>query len=161
MEGNVLQPFEEGNFRKNELSSMNQDSSSRTRSSSLVEESKPIRARHMTGKQAQDQLYFTTLRPCNISPFLVFTESEVFKNLEIETIYLFETFILCLSVWLYPINVKTAEPIGPKFCVGPHIIPGKVYGCSELQKILFCLLLFYTIHREVAQCSQIEPQLKT
>jgi hypothetical protein len=23
---------------------------------------------------------------------------------------------------LYPINVKTAEPIGPKFCVGPHVI---------------------------------------
>ena len=26
-----------------------------------------------------------------------------------------------LSVCLSPINVKTAEPIGPKFCVGPHM----------------------------------------
>ena len=38
---------------------------------------------------------------------------------------------VCLSVWvfvcLYPINVKSAEPIGPKFCVGPHVAPGKVY----------------------------------
>ena len=25
---------------------------------------------------------------------------------------------VCLSVCLYPINVKTAEPIGPKFFVG-------------------------------------------
>ena len=28
--------------------------------------------------------------------------------------------LVCLSVCLYPINVKTAEPIGPKLCVGPH-----------------------------------------
>ena len=34
-----------------------------------------------------------------------------------------------LSVCLYPINVKKAEPIGPKFFVGPHVIPGKVYEC--------------------------------
>ena len=36
--------------------------------------------------------------------------------------------MLCLSVRLYPINVKTAEPIGPKFCVGLRVTPGKVYG---------------------------------
>ena len=39
--------------------------------------------------------------------------------------------LACLSVWvsvcLYPINVKTAEPIGTKFCVGHHVTPGKVY----------------------------------
>ena len=34
---------------------------------------------------------------------------------------------VCLSVCLYPINVKTAEPIGPKFFVGHHVSPGKVY----------------------------------
>ena len=32
-----------------------------------------------------------------------------------------------LSVCLYPINVKTAEPIGPKFFVGHLGPPGKVY----------------------------------
>ena len=32
-----------------------------------------------------------------------------------------------LSVCLYPINVKTAEPIGPKFVVGHHVTTGKVY----------------------------------
>ena len=31
-------------------------------------------------------------------------------------------------VCLYPINIKTAEPIGPKFCVGPHMTSGEVYG---------------------------------
>ena len=36
-------------------------------------------------------------------------------------------YILCLFV-LYPINVKTAEPIGPKPCVATHMIPGKVNG---------------------------------
>jgi len=35
-----------------------------------------------------------------------------------------------LFVCLYPINVKTAEPIRPKFCVGPHVVPGKVYEWS-------------------------------
>ena len=31
-----------------------------------------------------------------------------------------------LIVCLYPINVKTAELIGPKFFKGPHMTPGKV-----------------------------------
>ena len=35
---------------------------------------------------------------------------------------------VCLSVCLYPINFKTAEPIGPKFFVGTCMTPGKVYG---------------------------------
>ena len=35
---------------------------------------------------------------------------------------------VCLSVCLYPINVKTAEPIGPNFFVGSRVTPGKVYG---------------------------------
>ena len=34
---------------------------------------------------------------------------------------------VCLFVCLYPINVKTAEPIGPKFVVGHHVTTGKVY----------------------------------
>ena len=29
---------------------------------------------------------------------------------------------------------KAAEPIAPKFCVGPHMTTGKGYGCSKLQK---------------------------
>ena len=32
-----------------------------------------------------------------------------------------------LFVCLYPVNVKTAEPIGPKFFVGHHMTTGKVY----------------------------------
>ena len=32
-----------------------------------------------------------------------------------------------LNVCLYPINIKTAEPIGPNFCVGHHGTTGKVY----------------------------------
>jgi len=44
---------------------------------------------------------------------------------------------VCLSVWvsdcLYPINVKTAEPIGPKFCVGHLGTPGKVYEWTKFQ----------------------------
>ena len=41
-----------------------------------------------------------------------------------------------MSVCLHPINVKTAEPIGPKFCVGPHITSEKDYEYIELQTIV-------------------------
>ena len=80
-----------------------------------------------------------------------------------------------LSVCLYPINVKTNELIRSKFCVGPHMTPRKVYGCSILQNFFeFCkilkmhekyyeiretfLFLFYFAERENAL--QIKPQLK-
>ena len=47
---------------------------------------------------------------------------------------------LCLSGWvsvcLCPINVKIAEPIGPKFYLTPHITPGKVYEWAKFQKLV-------------------------
>ena len=43
-------------------------------------------------------------------------------------IYVLSIYKFGLSVWvsvcLYPINVKTAEPIGLNFFVGPHVTPG-------------------------------------
>ena len=41
--------------------------------------------------------------------------------------------LVCPSVRLYPINVKTAEPIRQKFCVGPHMKPEKVCGIWMLK----------------------------
>jgi len=46
---------------------------------------------------------------------------------------------------LYPINVNTAKPIRPKFCVGPYMAPGKVYGQSDFDYVIlkyFYLKLF-------------------
>ena len=40
---------------------------------------------------------------------------------------LYIKYIDCMSVCLCPINVKTTELIGPKFCEGPHITPVKIY----------------------------------
>ena len=40
---------------------------------------------------------------------------------------------VCLFVCLYPINVKTAEPIGPKFFVGHLGPPGKGYESAKFQ----------------------------
>ena len=37
------------------------------------------------------------------------------------SIYNLNIYLACLSVCLYPINVKTPEPIGPKFFVGHHM----------------------------------------
>ncbi len=47
------------------------------------------------------------------------------KNLHTSSIYKFGLSV-CLFVCLYPINVKTDEPIGPKFFVGHHVTTGKV-----------------------------------
>ena len=42
--------------------------------------------------------------------------------------------LVCQSDGLYPINVKTADPIRPKFCAGPHMTLGKVYETSKMEK---------------------------
>ena len=39
----------------------------------------------------------------------------------------------CLVVYLYPINVKTVELIGPKLVVASFITPGKVYDWLKLK----------------------------
>ena len=61
---------------------------------------------------------------------------------------------------MYPINVKTAEPIGPKFFVGHLGTLGKVYSIFitffKILKIhdIFCenpriiFVLFYDVHKE-------------
>ena len=94
-------------------------------------------------------------------------------------------YFACLSVcpFTYPINVKTAKPIGPKFCVGPHMTPGKVYRFMDSQnyknfcpKVLdfckfwkcakknlnsanfFLIFILYCTKRE--KCSEIKPHLK-
>ena len=63
-------------------------------------------------------------------------------------------YILCLSVCLfvclYPINVKTTEPIGPKFCVGPHVTPGKVYEWSKSKNL--CIQVFYSC--KILKCAK-------
>ena len=47
----------------------------------------------------------------------------LFDTLTSRIFYMSHIYFASLSVCLYPINVKTAEPIGPKFCVGPHVAP--------------------------------------
>ena len=84
---------------------------------------------------------------------------------------------VCLFGCLNPINVKTAEPIRPKFCVGPHVAPGKVYDRSKFQKFVFKSFYFCKILKNAAtiimksanfflkyctkrRCSQINQQLE-
>ena len=63
--------------------------------------------------------------------------------------------LACLSVWvfwclfvcLYPINVKTGEPIGPEFFVGHHVKILKIHEiCCENPRIIF--VLFFDVHKE-------------
>ena len=42
----------------------------------------------------------------------------------------------CLFVCLYPIKIKTAEPIRPEFCVGPSMAPGKVFGQLDFKYVI-------------------------
>ena len=41
-----------------------------------------------------------------------------------------------MGVCLYPINVKTADPIWLKFCARPHMTPREVYGTVKFKKKL-------------------------
>jgi len=63
-----------------------------------------------------------------------------FEKLHSEMPMPLSIYILCLSAFLfvcflYPINVQTADMIGPKFCVVHHITPGKVYEWLKFQKL--------------------------
>ena len=58
-------------------------------------------------------------------------------------------YILCSSGWLFFFVCiqYTSKRLGPKFCVGPCMTTGKVYGCSKLQKFVsfwfcFCFILY-------------------
>ena len=54
---------------------------------------------------------------------------------------IFNTFLSLSACFLYPINIKLAEPIRPKFGVGPHAAPWKVNGHSEFKYVI--LKYFY------------------
>ncbi len=49
----------------------------------------------------------------------------------------------CLSVRPFAINVKTTQPIGPKFCVGPQMSPGLRFKGAENYKNLCPKVLEY------------------
>ena len=53
------------------------------------------------------------------------------------------TLVVCMSVRLYPINVKTAEPIGPKFCVWPcnRMTQGRFMDAHNYKKVLIFVKL--------------------
>ena len=53
---------------------------------------------------------------------------------------------VCLSDRMYPINLKMAKPIGPKFCVGPHMTQGRVMDAQSYTNLCpkvfdFCSIL--------------------
>ena len=59
--------------------------------------------------------------------------SNLYINLACLSVFLF----VCLFVCLYPINVKTAEPIGPKFFVGHLGTPGMVLDDQNFKNSIF------------------------
>ena len=69
-------------------------------------------------------------KPCTIN-MIVYIPPRTCSTLNFDFVIYIKK---CLSVCLYPRNVKTAEPIGPKFFVGSRVTPGKVYGWSNFQK---------------------------
>ena len=67
--------------------------------------------------------------PLLFQPYLNIFLSGIFHFIYVQCIF-FE----CLSsVCFYPINVRTAEPISPKFCVATHKTTGKIYGPLKLK----------------------------
>ena len=54
-------------------------------------------------------------------------------------LYYILTILHTLLVWVTVFFVciqYTSKRLGPKFCVGPCMTTGKVYGCSKLQKFV-------------------------
>ena len=45
--------------------------------------------------------------------------------------------------------VKTAKPIAPKFCVGPHMSPGKVQNNKNLSPIFFDFFKILKTHEKI------------
>ena len=80
------------------------------------------------------EFMYLNLCICIMNPCVYVSVSRILIATFVKSIYKFGLSVclsvclfVCLFVCLYPINVKTAEPIGPKFCVGYHVTPGKVY----------------------------------
>ena len=81
---------------------------------------------------------YLILKKIEIIPIANKQEDNLYLNLACLGVYLF----VCLFV---SNNVKTAESIRPKFCVGPHVAVEKVYGQSGFKYIIlkyFYLKLF-------------------
>ena len=67
----------------------------------------------------------------------------------------------CFAVCLYPINVKTAEPIWPKFWLRPNMALRKVYVCSELHKIVSTFSIFVRFWKSTLKnCKSVIEKLK-
>jgi len=74
-------------------------------------------------------------REVEITPVLLSTPAWEFIGWRfIKSIYIY-IYFACLSVRLYPINVKTAEPIGPKFFVWTHVTQGRFMGDRILKNL--------------------------
>ena len=52
-----------------------------------------------------------------------------------------------LACLFYPINVKTAKPIKPKFCVGPHMAPGRVLNDHNSTKFFVKIRDFFVLFK--------------
>ena len=72
------------------------------------------------------ELHYKTSLPFFISIKILLKVTTIYSCIYVYTLLVCMS--VCLSVRLCPINVKTAEPIGPKFFVGPRVTEGKVYG---------------------------------
>ena len=73
------------------------------------------------------KLYININKNKQLVNTLTFSNNKFVKNITVQHFLHLCINLACLSVCLYPINVKTAEPIGPKFFVGHLGTLEKVY----------------------------------
>ena len=72
-------------------------------------------------------------------------------------------YFTCLSVRLYTINVKSADPIGPYFFVATHMTKGKVWTVKDET---FCLetslnLLYFTMFKDKREYTRNYKEIDT
>ena len=102
--------------------------------------------RHYWGTtlQSRSSSSFVFMHKCYIDMYLTgltFKTCNCFliKGVMIEILIctLLVCLFVCLSVHMYPINVKTAEPIGPEFFVGPRLTLGEGLWMIEFSNDIF------------------------
>ena len=74
---------------------------------------------------------------------MVLQSKKVYNQLIFLNIYYTLCLSVCLFVCIKPINAKTAKLIGPKFFMGPNMIPEKVYVWLDLNKCAFNKFSFF------------------
>ena len=71
----------------------------------------------------------------------------------------FYIYLACLSVFLFPINFRTAEPIGPKILMTTRMTLGEIYGRLKCWHLLFLKMYLNEFKHKI--CENLRWKMET